>query len=111
VRLRASQRASDVVASIGQDSFVVLLAFIDSPADGERVAAKLAQALRQPFAVAGRETALAIDVGLALYPDQGRTADTLLRRAVGQASSLATDAALGEPALLSTAQPAANDGG
>jgi GGDEF domain-containing protein len=41
VRLRASLRASDVVASIGNDAFVVLLAWIDSPADGERVAGKL----------------------------------------------------------------------
>ena len=89
VRLRASLRASDVVASIGNDAFVVLLAWIDSPADGERVAAKLVQSLRQPFSVAGSDVAVTLSPGLALYPEHGKTADTLLRRAVGQAAGLA----------------------
>ena len=87
VRLRASLRASDVVASIGSDAFVVLLAWIDTPGDGERVAGKLAQALRQPFNVAGSDVALAVSVGLALYPEHGKTADALLRRSVGRAAN------------------------
>jgi len=89
VRLRASLRASDVVASIGNDAFVVLLAWIDAASDGERVAGKLVQMLRQPFNVAGSDVAVAVSAGLALYPDHGKTADALLRRAVGQAASLA----------------------
>jgi len=90
VRLRSGLRASDVVASIGADAFAVLLAWIDSPLDGQQVAAKLAQSLTQPFSVAGREMGVAVSVGLALFPDQGKDADTLLRRALGQAASLAT---------------------
>ena len=90
VRLRASLRASDVVASIGGDAFLVLLAWVDAATDGERVAAKLVQSLRQPFNVAGQDVAVAISAGLALYPEHGKTADALLRRAVGQAASLAT---------------------
>jgi diguanylate cyclase (GGDEF)-like protein len=90
VRLRASLRASDVVASIGNDAFVVLLAWIDSPGDGERVAAKLVTALRQPFSVAGNDVAVSVSAGLALYPEHGKAADTLLRRSVGQAAELAT---------------------
>jgi diguanylate cyclase (GGDEF)-like protein len=90
VRLRASLRASDVVASIGNDAFVVLLAWTDAPADGERVAAKLVQSLRQPFSVAGSDVALGVDAGLALYPEHGKSADALLRRALGQAASRAS---------------------
>jgi diguanylate cyclase (GGDEF)-like protein len=90
VRLRASLRASDVVASIGNDAFLVLLAWIDAATDGERVAGKLAQTLRQPFNVAGSDVAVAVSAGLALYPEHGKTADALLRRSVGQAASLAT---------------------
>ncbi|MBC7941788.1 MAG: GGDEF domain-containing protein [Chitinophagaceae bacterium] len=86
VRLRASLRASDVVASIGSDAFAVLLAWIDSPQDGERVAAKLAHALARPFSVAGREQGLAVSVGLASYPEHGKDADTLMRRALAQAT-------------------------
>jgi diguanylate cyclase len=88
VRLRASLRASDVVASIGNDSFVVLLAWIDAPADGQRVAKKLVDALHQPFSVAGNDLAVVVHAGLALYPEHGRSADVLLRRSVGQAASL-----------------------
>jgi len=90
VRLRASLRASDVVASIGSDAFLVLLAWVDAATDGERVAAKLVQSLRQPFNVAGQDVAVAVSAGLALYPEHGKTPDGLLRRAVGQAASLAT---------------------
>jgi len=89
VRLRASLRASDVVASIGNDSFVVLLAWIDAPNDGQRVARKLVDALHQPFSVAGSDLAVKIHAGLALYPEHGKTADALLRRSLGQAASLA----------------------
>jgi len=90
VRLRSGLRASDVVASIGADVFAVLLAWIDSPQDGERVAAKLAASLTRPFVVAGRELTVAVNVGLASYPEHGKDADSLLRRALGQAASLAT---------------------
>jgi diguanylate cyclase len=111
VRLRASLRASDVVASIGNDSFVVLLAWIDSPSDGERVARKLVNALHQPFSVAGTDLGVTAHAGLALYPEHGKTADVLLRRSVGQAASLAS---MGPEGLASTIErgrtPAANDG-
>ncbi len=90
VRLRSALRASDVVASIGDDAFAVLLAWIDSPQDGERVAAKLAHALARPFSVAGREQGLAVSAGLASYPEHGKDADSLLRRALSQATQRAT---------------------
>jgi diguanylate cyclase (GGDEF)-like protein len=95
VRLRAALRASDVVASIGADAFAVLLAWIDSPQDGERVTAKLAQSLAQPFSVAGRQQTLAVSAGLSSYPEHGKDADALLRRALGQAASVATVGAAG----------------
>jgi diguanylate cyclase (GGDEF)-like protein len=90
VRIRSGLRASDVVASIGSDSFAVLLAWIDTADDAPRVATKLAQLVREPFSVAGSEQAVAVSVGLAAYPAQGRDADSLMRRAIGQAASVAT---------------------
>jgi len=85
VRLRSGLRASDVVASVGVDSFAVLLAWIDNPGDGERVAVKLAQSLQRPFTVAGQDVAVAVCVGVAQYPQHAKDADTLLHRALGQA--------------------------
>lgn len=87
VRIRSGLRASDVVASVGVDCFVVLLAWIDDPTDGERVAGKLAQSLQRPFTVTGQDVAVAVTVGVALYPLHGKDADTLLRRALGQAAA------------------------
>ncbi len=110
VRLRASLRASDVVASIGNDSFVVLLAWIDAPADGQRVARKLVDALHQPFSVAGNDLSVKVHAGLALYPEHGRSADLLLRRSVGQAASLASMGGEGFGAVTERGQDtAAND--
>ncbi|MDE2614246.1 MAG: GGDEF domain-containing protein [Burkholderiales bacterium] len=90
VRLRGALRASDVVAAIGPAMFGVLLGHLESKADGERVAAKLARALQQPVVVAGQPCTVAASVGLAIYPDHGKDAATLLRRAVAQAGGLAT---------------------
>jgi diguanylate cyclase (GGDEF)-like protein len=101
VRLRAGLRASDVVASIGDDAFAVLLAWIDAPQDAMRVAGKLAQALQQPVRVAGQDQAVAVAVGVSQYPEHGKQADELLRRALGQAS--------GHAAVGRAATRAAND--
>jgi diguanylate cyclase (GGDEF)-like protein len=90
VRIRSGLRASDVVASIGADAFAVLLAWIDAPEDAQRVAGKLAQLVQQPFQVAGQVRAVAVSAGLASYPEHGRDADALMRRAAGQAASVAT---------------------
>jgi diguanylate cyclase (GGDEF)-like protein len=86
VRLRAGVRASDVVASLGIDAFAVLLSAIEEPAHAHRVAQKLANALQQPFNVAGHSVGVAVAVGTALYPAEGKQADALLRRASGSAA-------------------------
>ncbi|MED5621226.1 GGDEF domain-containing protein [Ideonella sp. BN130291] len=86
VRLRAGVRASDVVASLGIDAFAVLLSAIEEPSHAHRVAQKLANALHQPFNVAGHSVGVAVGVGAALYPADGKQADALLRRASGAAA-------------------------
>lgn len=90
VRLRSGLRASDVVAAIGPDAFGVLLGHLEAIGDGERVAAKLARALQQPLVVAGQPCNVAAAVGIALYPEHGKDAGTLLKRASAQAGSVAT---------------------
>ncbi len=90
VRLRSGLRASDVVAAIGPDAFGVLLGHLEALGDGERVAAKLVRSLQQPLVVAGQPCPVAAAVGLALYPEHGKEAETLLKRASAQAGSVAT---------------------
>lgn len=86
VRLRSGLRASDVVASIGRDSFAVLLAWIDAAADVDGVAAKLVAAVQRPFSINGQSAALAVSVGVCRYPEDGKDAQSLLQGAVAQAA-------------------------
>lgn len=112
VRLRACVRASDVVASLGDDTFGVLLGAMLLPADAGRVGAKLLAATTQPFKVAGGDVALAAALGIAQYPEDGAQPDPLLRRAVGLAASAPAQGRLGHANFVeSGGQPAsaAND--
>ena len=88
VRLRSGLRASDVVSAIGDSAFGVLLGRLEKKADAEGVAAKLVRSLQQPFSVAGQACKLNVTVGMALYPEHGKTADALLKRASAQAASV-----------------------
>jgi diguanylate cyclase (GGDEF)-like protein len=103
VRLRASLRASDVVASLGRDMFAVLLAWMDTQDDSERVARKLLQAVNSPFSVAGQSVPVGARYGLGQYPQHGKDAQSLMRRAVGQAAGSGVGRMLG-------LTDAANDG-
>lgn len=87
VRLRSVLRASDVVSALAPDAFGVVLTRLDTPADGERVAAKLAQGLREPFMVSGQTTVVTVSTGVALYPEHGRQPDELLKLALGAAAA------------------------
>jgi diguanylate cyclase (GGDEF)-like protein len=86
VRLRAGLRASDVVASIGNDAFAVLLAWIDAPDDAMRVADKRALSLQRRVRGASQDQAVSVAVGVSQYPEHGKQAEELLRRALGQAT-------------------------
>jgi diguanylate cyclase (GGDEF)-like protein len=86
VRLRSALRASDVVASLGHDQFAVLLAWIDTEADGERVARKLLKSISQPFHVAGQSVPVGARIGVSQYPQDGKEAATLLQQASHRAA-------------------------
>ncbi len=110
VRLRGGLRASDVVAAIGPDAFGVLLGRLEAPGDGERVAAKLVRSLQQPVLVAGQPCSAGAAVGLAIYPEHGKDAESLLKRASAQAGSVATLGAAGYAASVHRiGSAAAND--
>lgn len=84
VRLRASLRASDVVAALGEGVYAVLLAWMDAADDGRHVLAKLLAAISQPQQVAGQTVPLRARGAVALYPTQGRDAQALLRSAAAE---------------------------
>ena len=80
--LRASVRASDIVARYGGDEFVVLMPDT-TPDEGRVVAARAAEAvaaLGHPM-VDGTEVHVGCSVGLAHHPIDGRSGKALLRAA------------------------------
>ena len=86
VRLRSGVRSSDMVAALPGDGYAVLLSALDQPAHAMAVAAKLAASLRSVFKVGAQDVALAVAVGVSVFPGDGEDAAPLLQRAVGLAA-------------------------
>ena len=74
-------RETDTVTRLGGDEFTIILSQIRSPRDPESVAEHVIEAIAAPFVVAGGEHFLNASIGIALYPDDGRSAEELLRNA------------------------------
>ncbi len=78
-RLRAATRATDTVARIGGDEFIVMQAGVRQPEMAGLLAARLVEALCAPFDLAGKPANIGASVGIALYPRDGDDASELLR--------------------------------
>ncbi|MGC3985782.1 MAG: EAL domain-containing protein [Pseudorhodoferax sp.] len=70
-RLRQLARGSDTVARVGGDEFLLLVEDAGSVADCMTLGGRVAQALSQPFEVAGRSVQIGCSIGVVVYPDQG----------------------------------------
>lgn len=80
-RLRSCLRAGDTVSRLGGDEFVVILNEIGEPEQAGRVAEKILAQIAQPLMLEERELHISLSLGIALFPDDGSDADTLLRHA------------------------------
>ncbi|MFI1994729.1 putative bifunctional diguanylate cyclase/phosphodiesterase [Actinoplanes sp. NPDC020271] len=80
-RMRDTLREGETVARLGGDEFAVLLPGVTGADDAAAVAARLHEALREPFDLDGLSLTVAGSIGAALYPQHGSTPDQLLQRA------------------------------
>jgi diguanylate cyclase (GGDEF)-like protein len=80
VRLSQATRASDTVARMSGDEFVLLLPTVRSPDDAAGVGQKLVDAFREPFHVVGQRVFCSASVGIALYPDHATQYGSLLQK-------------------------------
>lgn len=70
-----------LISRRGGDEFNAILTNIKAPHDAAAVAERIIQDLNEPFLVSKSEIHVGASVGVALFPDDGNDADTLLRNA------------------------------
>ena len=80
-RLRSTLRQSDTAARLGGDEFAVVLPGTDSKETAILLAQKILQAVQAPLLLEGRSIDIGMSIGIALYPEQGEDAGTLMQRA------------------------------
>ncbi|MEE8166827.1 MAG: sensor domain-containing diguanylate cyclase, partial [Myxococcota bacterium] len=69
------------VSRLGGDEFTVLLSGIHSCSDAELVATRMLKAISEPVEIRGHKLTPSASLGIAIFPDDGRTADDLRKRA------------------------------
>jgi diguanylate cyclase (GGDEF)-like protein/PAS domain S-box-containing protein len=80
IRLTNCLRENDTVARQGGDEFIVLLPDSDGPA-AALVARKILDTITEPVHFDGHELVVQASIGIALHPENGEEASTLLRNA------------------------------
>jgi diguanylate cyclase (GGDEF)-like protein len=80
-RLANTLRKSDTVARMGGDEFLVVIPEVDHIEDTDIIAGKILQAFTEAFVIGGRNLSITTSVGVAIYPHDGKDAETLIKYA------------------------------
>ena len=80
-RVQNSLRASDTVARVGGDEFVVILPWITAEGDAVRVAESILELLNTPYQVEGHALRISGSLGIATFPTDAEDEASLTRMA------------------------------
>jgi diguanylate cyclase (GGDEF)-like protein len=80
-RLVTAVRSVDTVARLGGDEFVMILGQVCLPADAERIGHKVIEELEAPVKLGDMELHTSVSIGVAFYPADGDTIETLYAHA------------------------------
>jgi diguanylate cyclase (GGDEF)-like protein/PAS domain S-box-containing protein len=80
-RVRGCMRGADTLARMGGDEFYVLIEELSDGGYASTVAQKILCEASQPFFIHGQECHLSASIGIAIYPDDGLDARSLLKTA------------------------------
>lgn len=80
-RLQSSLREGDTVCRWGGDEFVCLLLEVNQEAELRRLADKLARRIADDYEFNGTVLSVRASIGIALYPADGETAESLFKNA------------------------------
>jgi diguanylate cyclase (GGDEF)-like protein len=81
LRMKHQLRGGDMLARLGGDEFAALLPLVGSRAQAEEIAERLERSFDAAFSVDGYTLRGSASVGIALYPEDGTTRDSLLSAA------------------------------
>jgi diguanylate cyclase (GGDEF)-like protein/PAS domain S-box-containing protein len=80
-RLGHCVRDTDTICRQGGDEFLIVLADLTDEDVPARIAEKILRRLSEPFDVDGHTLGTSFSIGIAVYPDDGRDADALMKNA------------------------------
>ncbi|HEX5801761.1 MAG TPA: bifunctional diguanylate cyclase/phosphodiesterase [Azospira sp.] len=80
-RLGTCVRESDIVARLGGDEFVVALTSLACDMDAALIAAKILNALGQPYTIEGKLLHSTPSIGISMFPFNGETSELLMKNA------------------------------
>ncbi|MBI4634089.1 MAG: sensor domain-containing diguanylate cyclase [Deltaproteobacteria bacterium] len=80
-RLSGIVRESDTVARLGGDEFMLVIPNTTNPEDAVVIAGKIITALRPPFILDSHKIQITTSIGIAIFPNHGSDANTLMRHA------------------------------
>ena len=84
VRLAQTIRAGDTVSRLGGDEFVIILSGVESADEvAHLIEQRLIPLIREPHEIDGVSLYVSCSVGVAIFPDDGREPDELMRHADG----------------------------
>jgi diguanylate cyclase (GGDEF)-like protein/PAS domain S-box-containing protein len=79
---RSNEPGGDIaIARLGGDEFTAIIVDIKRAEDALVVARRILEMMRRPFVLLGREMSLTTSIGIAMYPDDGQDAASLLTHA------------------------------
>jgi diguanylate cyclase (GGDEF)-like protein len=80
-RIKNCIREKDIIARWGGDEFTLLLPKIERQEVASAIAERILEALKSPFQIEDREIYVIAKIGIAIYPEHGKDAKTLLKNA------------------------------
>jgi diguanylate cyclase (GGDEF)-like protein/PAS domain S-box-containing protein len=80
-RLRTLIRAEDTLGRLGGDEFLIIVNDLESKDDVTFILQKIMSRFEEPFVLEEREFDVTVSVGVSLYPDDGKSAEELIKTA------------------------------
>jgi diguanylate cyclase (GGDEF)-like protein len=80
-RLTKGIRGTDTACRYGGDEFVIMMPEIYNPGSATAIAVDIGRRLSEPFIIDGHNIRMAVNIGVAVSPGDGRTLDALMKQA------------------------------